>query len=89
MKRHYQPDLIDTTPLGLSGGPAEPAGNYAAEYNTVAPKPPETTQNCLHCGKPSVGMFCNAKCRTRWTAGMNSWQNKMAKTAIKGEQELF
>ena len=95
MKAHEQLDLIDRTPLGLWGDrgdrPADEVATPAAMVEpcrTPAKTPaPAPASPCLKCGKPSAGMFCNAKCKKAWQSGMNAWQAKMVRTRLAGEEE--
>ena len=79
-----QDTLFDPYPLGeLWERPQSAMIEIAPLVQTNPP-----TVNCLKCGKVSVGMFCNAKCRTAWIGSMNAWQARMSKTRIEGEQTL-
>lgn len=50
----------------------------------VPPKP------CLRCGRPGRKMFCSAKCRGAWIAGMERWATEYAKKRFVGsERNLF
>lgn len=51
------------------------------------PKPVQPPQSCLRCGKQSPKMFCSARCRAKWIAGMNAFANRLAKTAIVGTDQ--
>lgn len=53
------------------------------------PKPPKK-QPCLQCGKQTSAMFCNATCRSKWQAGIERFNARLARTSLAGvEQSLF
>lgn len=45
---------------------------------------------CLHCGKPAAGMFCSARCKAKFQAGMNRYAKQLAQlTEPEGSQDVF
>ena len=90
MTRAAQLDLIDTTPLGLSG--ALPVAPGAPEPE---PEPTGTIGPCCGCGKPMVqwharDIFCSPACKAKLVRGMEHWQKRINRTTLpEGEQDLF
>ena len=61
--------------------------------NTGAVKPSNPVLACLNCPKPAktlsagrVPVFCSAKCREKWTRGINAWNRRLAATALDQQQ---
>ncbi len=83
-----QDTLFDPHPLADMWEQPEPFRETTRPLPAIPARPKEVS-HCLHCGKVSVKMFCNAKCKTTWQGKMSAWQNRMKRTRIEGEQDLF
>ena len=79
--------LIDTTLLRLWDGPETDQAPVPVP-EAPAPKP---CGRCLHCGRPTLPgkTCCSAKCKAKWQAGMSRWHQRLEKTSIDQDTELF
>jgi hypothetical protein len=92
VKQLFARPLIDTTPLRLWDGPEESSPMPPEAPAQPRPMPPvNPPAPCLNCGKPSKPgrLFCTEGCKRKWSANMGSWANRLSKTDIQGQDELF
>lgn len=85
---HYPPETMAYYPGAATTKACDLYEAAAANKAKAEAEKPKEANHCLQCGKVSIGMFCNAKCKSKWVSSMNAWSKTLPKLDASAYQPL-